>query len=58
MNPTNVEWEKSDHKQYGLDTKKVWRSDKATGLIGISAKRETYKTIIKNLKPLATAAVY
>ena len=43
VNPTNVEWEKSDHKQYGLDTKKVWRSDKATGLIGISAKRETYK---------------
>lgn len=22
VNPTNVEWEKSDHKQYGLDTKK------------------------------------
>lgn len=68
VNPTNIEWEKSDQKQYGLDAKKVWRGDKAIGLLGVSAKRETYKndnqkfnnsnSSSSTLKPIAHFGTY
>lgn len=42
VNPSVVEWEKSHHRHYGTEVKKVWRDDVSTTLVGISAKRQTY----------------
>lgn len=42
VNPTNLEWEKSQHKHYGADVKKLWQNDKEQILVGVKAKRETY----------------
>ena len=41
-NPSVVEWEKSHHRHYGAEVKKVWKDDVSTTLIGLSAKRQTY----------------
>ena len=37
-----VEWEKSHHRHYGTEVKKVWKDDVSTTLVGISVKRQTY----------------
>lgn len=42
VNPSTVEWEKSHHRQYGAEVKKIWKDDVSTTLVGISAKRQTY----------------
>ena len=41
-NPSVVEWEKSHHRHYGAEVKKVWKDDVSTTLVGLSAKRQTY----------------
>ena len=43
VNPSNLEWEKSTHKQYGIINQKKWTSSIATSLLGFSLKRETYE---------------
>ena len=42
VNPGTVEWERSHHRQYGTEIKKVWKNDFSTTLVGVSAKRQTY----------------
>lgn len=42
VNPTNVEWEHSDHKKYGFNIKKTWDVKDAKVLIGVDTKKETY----------------
>jgi len=42
VNPSVVEWEKSLHRQFGAEVKKVWKNAVSTTLVGISAKRQTY----------------
>ena len=42
VNPSTVEWERSHHRQYGAEVKKVWKNDVSTTLVGVSAKRQTY----------------
>lgn len=42
VRPDNVEWEKSEHKNYGINIKKLWQTEDATVLVGASIKRETY----------------
>ena len=42
VNSSVVEWEKSHHRQYGAEVKKVWKDDVSTTLVGLSTKRQTY----------------
>ncbi|WP_026762474.1 TonB-dependent receptor plug domain-containing protein [Selenomonas artemidis] len=42
VNPSVVEWEKSRHRHFGTDIKKVWKDDVSTTLVGLSVKRQTY----------------
>ena len=42
VNPGNLEWERSNHKNYGADVKRVWQSDKEKFLLGFNTKRELY----------------
>lgn len=42
VNPSVVEWEKSHHRIFGTDVKKVWKDEVSTTLVSISAKRQTY----------------
>lgn len=42
VNPNNLEWERSNHKNYGIDIKKVWENDREKVLIGLNSKRELY----------------
>lgn len=42
VHPEKREWEKSDHRQYGTNAKKVWLLGEDKALVGFSAKRETY----------------
>lgn len=42
VNPSVVEWEKSIHRHFGTDIKKVWKNDVSTTLVGLSVKRQTY----------------
>lgn len=42
VNPGNLEWERSNHKNYGADIKQVWQSDKEKFLLGFNTKRELY----------------
>ena len=42
VNPSVVEWEKSHHRHYGAEVKKVWKDDVSTTLVGLSVKRQTY----------------
>lgn len=42
VNPGNLEWERSNHKNYGADIKRVWQSDKEKFLLGFNTKRELY----------------
>lgn len=42
VNPSNLEWERSNHKNYGADIKRVWQSDKEKFLLGFNTKRELY----------------
>ncbi|WP_315005504.1 TonB-dependent receptor [uncultured Selenomonas sp.] len=42
VNPRTVEWERSHHRQYGTEIKKVWKNDFSTTLVGFSVKRQTY----------------
>lgn len=42
VNSGTVEWEKSHHRHYGAEVKKVWKDDVSTTLVGLSAKRQTY----------------
>ncbi len=42
VNPNNLEWERSNHKNYGIDVKKVWENDNEKVLIGLNSKRELY----------------
>lgn len=42
VNPNNLEWERSNHKNYGIDVKKVWENDNEKVLIGLNSKCELY----------------
>lgn len=42
VNPSNLEWERSNHKNFGADIKKVWQGDDEKILVGFNAKRELY----------------
>ena len=42
VNPNNLEWERSNHKNYGIDVKKVWENENEKVLIGLNSKRELY----------------
>ena len=42
VRPDNLEWERSKHKNYGADIKKVWQTEKEKVLIGFNTKRELY----------------
>lgn len=42
VRPDNLEWERSNHKNYGADLKKVWQNDKDKVLLGFNTKRELY----------------
>lgn len=37
-----LEWERSNHKHYGADVKKVWENEDDKILVGINTKRELY----------------
>ena len=41
-NPSNLEWERSNHKNFGADVKKVWQNDGEKILVGLNTKRELY----------------
>ena len=40
--PENLEWERSDHKNFGADFKKVWENADDKFLLGFNTKRELY----------------
>ena len=40
--PENLEWERSDHKNFGADFKKVWENADDKFLVGFNTKRELY----------------
>ena len=42
VNPSVVEWEKSHHRHFGTEVRKVWKDDVSTTLVGLSVKRQTY----------------
>lgn len=42
VNPSNLEWERSDHKNFGADLKKVWQNEDDKILVGFNTKREIY----------------
>lgn len=42
VNPKNLEWERSNHKNFGADVKKVWQNENDKILVGFNTKRELY----------------
>lgn len=42
VTPNVLEWERSNHKHYGADVKKVWENDNDKILVGFNTKRELY----------------
>lgn len=48
VTPNVLEWERSNHKHYGADVKKVWENEDDKILVGVNTKRELY--INKNQK--------
>ncbi len=40
--PDKLEWERSNHKNYGVDVKKVWDKGNEKFLLGLNVKREIY----------------
>ena len=63
--PSILEWERSKHKNYGADVKKVWENKDDKILIGFNTKRELYvdenqKFVYNtlNLKPFASFGTY
>lgn len=40
--PNVLEWERSHHKHYGADVKKVWENEDDKILVGVNTKRELY----------------
>jgi vitamin B12 transporter len=42
VTPNVLEWERSNHKHYGADVKKVWENEDDKILVGINTKRELY----------------
>lgn len=42
VTPNVLEWERSNHKHYGADVKKVWENKDDKILVGINTKRELY----------------
>lgn len=40
--PKNIEWETMETRNYGIDAQKVWNTDSAKFLGGITLKRETF----------------
>ena len=42
VTPNVLEWERSNHKHYGADVKKVWENEDDKILLGINTKRELY----------------
>ena len=42
VTPNVLEWERSNHKHYGADVKKVWENEDDKILFGINTKRELY----------------
>lgn len=68
VRPNNREWEKSDHRQYGTNAKKVWTRGEDKALLGFAAKRETYSNdnqkfssfgnSASSLKPVAHFGTY
>ena len=40
--PNVLEWERSNHKHYGADVKKVWENEDDKILVGVNTKRELY----------------
>lgn len=42
VTPNVLEWERSNHKHYGADVKKVWENEDDKILFGVNTKRELY----------------
>lgn len=42
VTPNVLEWERSNHKHYGADVKKVWENKDDKILVGVNTKRELY----------------
>lgn len=42
VTPNVLEWERSNHKHYGADVKKVWENEDDKILVGVNTKRELY----------------
>ena len=42
VTPNVLEWERSNHKHYGADVKKVWENEDGKILVGVNTKRELY----------------
>lgn len=42
VNPSKLEWERSNHKNFGADVKKVWQNNDEKILVGFNTKRELY----------------
>lgn len=42
LHPEKLEWERSNHKNYGFDSKKIWESGDDKILVGVKANRELY----------------
>lgn len=42
VNPNNLEWERSNHKNYGANVKRIWQTEKEKFLLGFNTKRELY----------------
>ncbi len=42
VTPNVLEWERSNHKHYGADVKKVWENEDDKILVGINTKSELY----------------
>lgn len=50
VTPNVLEWERSNHKHYGADVKKVWENEDDKILVGINTKRELYINENKKFK--------
>jgi vitamin B12 transporter len=42
VNPSVREWERSNHRNYGLNANNIWKFNKFSTLLGLTAKQEEY----------------
>lgn len=56
VNPSNLEWEKSEHKRFGVDTEKRWDFGENHAIFGLNVKREIYSDTNQKFKSFGNSS--